>query len=254
LIVMTLLGAAVADVPTEAVNPYQVIVDRNPFGLRPPPQPPTNAPPPAKPPTTNIKFTGITYDGKIKRAWLVLSATNYVDRVEGEEVDGIKIVKIDEIKSVVEVMQGGNLIPLTFETHGLAPSKVAAAGAPPGAAPGAVAARPAGQLGGPVVVGRGGVVSTGATTGAPSIQPITSVPVVGQTSASATPADALRQIPTRAMRTLPAQSPVNIPINTEAQYLIMQADAAAQQSAGRPMPPVPPLPGERQAVPMPPTP
>src|SRR5438046_8014196 len=47
---------------------YEVIVDRNPFGLRPPP---TNAPaPPTNQAKTNLKLTGFTTLGQ-KRAFFV---------------------------------------------------------------------------------------------------------------------------------------------------------------------------------------
>ncbi len=61
-----------ADVTERAVNPYHVIIDRNPFGLRPPPAPPTNAPPTTPPVVVTVKFTGITSDSTGRKAWLVI--------------------------------------------------------------------------------------------------------------------------------------------------------------------------------------
>src|SRR5437870_6189310 len=69
-----LLTAAVqADVTEPAANPYQVIIERNPFGLKPPPpivnKDPTNVVIPV-----NVKFTGITSKSTNKVAWFVIPA------------------------------------------------------------------------------------------------------------------------------------------------------------------------------------
>src|SRR5947199_10681645 len=90
-------GAITAD------NPFQSIVDRNVFGLKPPPPPP--APPePPKPPLPPIALTGIMTGIGKKRALLegVMPAkppkppkkTSY-PLAEGDQQDGFKVLKID---------------------------------------------------------------------------------------------------------------------------------------------------------------
>ena len=51
-------GAIAADTPDSSSNPYQGIVDRNVFALKPLPPPPE--PPSDKPPTPEFYLTGIT--------------------------------------------------------------------------------------------------------------------------------------------------------------------------------------------------
>ena len=89
---------------------YQPIIDRNPFGLHPPPPPPTNNPAAnqEKKPKTELFLTGITSVGHPripKQAYLMMketeknnkSTTNFYALREGVEVDGIKVLSIDEV-------------------------------------------------------------------------------------------------------------------------------------------------------------
>lgn len=246
-----------ADTPEEPSNPYQVILDRNPFGLRPPPLPPTNnAAAAARTVPTNIKFTGITFDGVDRNAWLILQTgqTNKPIRLrEGEAEDGVKILKIDEVKSIVQVDQSGNVFDLTFEKHGMAPAKPVPGAPPaPGAAPAMASVAPASPgVQGPVIVGRGGTVST---TSSPVIQPIPA-PAGGSggdfAGGVAAVGGSLRSIPPRNVQPVNQAVPVQ-EVSPEAQYLMMNASAELGKRQGIPMPPVPPLPGQ-QAPPVPPT-
>src|SRR6266436_2076825 len=55
-------------------NPYQVIAERNPFGLKPPPPPPDNTPPPPGVPLGTVVLTGITSrSGPTPRALLEMT-------------------------------------------------------------------------------------------------------------------------------------------------------------------------------------
>lgn len=170
-------------------NPYQIIIDRNPFGLREPPPPPaqpTNEPPPAPP--LDIKLTGISTLLGPPKVFLEFTdpQSKKVDRpsamLEGETYNGkISIVKIDPENNRVQVKVGDAESWLDFDKNGHKPGGSVAAAAPtpgvpvvPGvprvptpnptpAAGAAATAQPAGPARGALVGG----VSAAATTPAP---------------------------------------------------------------------------------------
>jgi hypothetical protein len=168
-------------------NPYQVIIDRNPFGLKPippPPPPPDNTPPP--PPALEIKLTGITTLLGSPRVFLEFTdpQSKKTDRPpplgEGDPYkDGISIVAIDAENGRVKIKNGDAETTLDFEKNGIKPGgAVAAAAAPvphPGMAglnaippvPGAV---PAVNLPG-AGPARGAVVGGAAQTASPTAIP-----------------------------------------------------------------------------------
>ena len=127
-------------------NPYQVIIDRNPFGLRPvpivePPKPPEiPAPPPLK-----IKLTGITTLLGPPRAILEFTdpQTQKTDRPppfsENDTYkDNITIVSIDAENKRVRIKNGDAETTLDFEKDGIKPSGGVASAAPvphPGVTP-----------------------------------------------------------------------------------------------------------------------
>src|SRR5437016_1773545 len=122
-------GAVTAD------NPFQSIVDRNVFGLKPPPAPP--APPePPKPPLPPIALTGImTGIGRKNRALLegVMPAKppdqpkkSYYTLSEGEQDGEVKVLKIDANAGSVEISLMGTVTNLTFA------AKMPPAAPPPG--------------------------------------------------------------------------------------------------------------------------
>jgi hypothetical protein len=177
-------------------NPYQVIIDRNPFGLKPiplPPPPPDNTPPP--PPALEIKLTGITTLLGPPRVFLEFTdpQSKKTDRPpplgEGDPYkDGISIVSIDAENGRVKIRNGDVERTLDFDKDGLKPGgAVAAAGAPvphpglPGlsavppvpGAPGAPAANlaGAGPARGAVVGGATPVATPNAIPGAPGYPP-----------------------------------------------------------------------------------
>lgn len=118
-------------------NPFQRIVDRNPFGLKPPvvqvdPPPPAPVIPPAK-----VTLTGITslFGPSSKRALFVIveqepgkvPVTKSPILREGERDGMVEVLSIDVVKSIVRIRNGGTETNITFE---LAKDKPAA-GAPP---------------------------------------------------------------------------------------------------------------------------
>src|SRR5438552_16682513 len=90
-------AAGRADVTEPAANPYQVILDRNPFGLKPAPiggpiGPPTNAIP-----QSTVKLTGFTYDPAGWKAWMVITGqsgknTQYLKNMGVQDKQGDVVV------------------------------------------------------------------------------------------------------------------------------------------------------------------
>lgn len=107
-------------------NPYQGIVDRNIFSLKPPPPPVSTEPP--KPPPPNITLTGITTILGKKLA--LMKATpppakgeaakekSYM-LTEGERDGDVEVMTIDEKLGVVTVNDFGTITNLTFEKNGV---------------------------------------------------------------------------------------------------------------------------------------
>ncbi len=131
-----------ADTPS---NPYQGIVDRNVFGLKPPPplpKPEDNKPPPAK-----ITLTGITTILGNKRALMKVQVPakpgepakeqSYI-LTEGQRDGEIEVLEINEQEGSVKVNESGLVTLLTFDKDGAKlpstpPPAVSPAGAPPAA-------------------------------------------------------------------------------------------------------------------------
>jgi hypothetical protein len=137
-------------------RPYEAIVDRNIFGLRPPTPPP--APPENKPPPGNITLTGITTILGNKRALLHVSTParpgeaakeeNFM-LTEGQRDGNIEVLEIDERAGSVKVNNAGQVTTLSFEKNG---AKLMASAAPTTAAGGTVPMPipgPGGSLGNP---------------------------------------------------------------------------------------------------------
>ncbi|MBL9176041.1 MAG: hypothetical protein JNL10_21035 [Verrucomicrobiales bacterium] len=150
-------------------NPYGGITNRNAFGLRPPPEPETNAPvaPPAPPP--NVFLTGVSHERGLKRAFFVINrpgakTPDYETAVEGDEIQDLKVLEINARDGKVRVQVSGREVVLNFADNGM--KSTAGTVAPP--APGRPGAgtpvpqpvapvpQPTGNAG-PVVIGRGGV-------------------------------------------------------------------------------------------------
>src|SRR5256886_2186354 len=120
------LGGVLLAVALRAGHPYQAIIDRNAFGLRPPPQVvnpiPTN---PVVP--VNVKFTGITSNSRGKKAWLMIPAvpgknTNpqYLNGLAEHEKQGeIEVLEINVKESKVKILNAGSLVELNVKDNGL---------------------------------------------------------------------------------------------------------------------------------------
>src|SRR5262245_4119908 len=101
---------------------YQIIVDRNPFGLQPVPQ---VAPPPPTSPTakTNLKLTGFMTLLE-KRAFFVLidekTKTNQpISLAIDQEVDGLRLLDVDPVNHKVRVLKDGLEKLMAFDTDGI---------------------------------------------------------------------------------------------------------------------------------------
>src|SRR5262249_475322 len=132
-----------------ADNPYQNIVDRNVFSLKPPPTPADPAET-SKPTALKITLTGITTILGTKPVLMTTAAPqpkpgeatkteqSYI-LTEGQRDGEIEVLEIDEKVGSVKVKNAGTLQTLTFEKDGAKlPATVAPAvpGAPgPGGAP-----------------------------------------------------------------------------------------------------------------------
>jgi hypothetical protein len=126
------------------VNPYDPILARNPFGLKPPPPPPPPPDPEANkppPPLATVELTGITSILSSKRALLEIIPGPGKPMLkpilaEGERVESVEVVSINVEKNEVTVKNGNVVTNLTFRVAKSTPAPV---GAPaPGAIPGAI--------------------------------------------------------------------------------------------------------------------
>ena len=136
---LTLCVAATASTAAAADNPYQGIVERNVFGLKPPTPPPS--PEDTKPPPPKITLTGITTILGNKRALLKFTPPpkpgepakeESYTLAEGEREGGLEVLEIDEKERTVKVNNYGTVATLDFETNGI---KTAPAAPPPGVPP-----------------------------------------------------------------------------------------------------------------------
>ena len=124
----------------DSANPYQGIVDRNVFGLKPP----TILPPveTKKTDLAPITLTGVTTILSSKRALFNLQPPGKPVQsfilAEGQREGDIEVLEIDEKAGSVKLNQSGTTVSLTFEKNGAKlPTAVAAAGNPgaPGVLP-----------------------------------------------------------------------------------------------------------------------
>ena len=235
---MHLLGKALVALGTVALVPtlsaaipekYQTIIDRNAFGLNPPPVvSETNAPP--TPPVT-VKISGFVKRGDETRAYFVIPGkdakdTQYLTLGEGEKEGIIEVLKISNEEGEVRIKNSGIDQVLSLDKNGMNPMKLA-----PGVTPAPTTPMPLpapavvpGQPGQPaqaaaspvynpaaaasvVATGtyspRGPVNQTGAPGGAvPTGQPGVMTPTgqPPQPPGATTPTPEYRSIPTRTLR------------------------------------------------------
>jgi hypothetical protein len=263
---------ALADVSS---NPYDAIVSRNPFGLKPPPPPPpppdesANKPPP--PPLADVTLTGIitTILGNNRALIEVIPAPGKPALKpilgEGERIENVEVIAINADKNEVTIRNGTVLTNLTFKVAKSGPTAApppASAFANPAAfnpagQPGQTAAAPPAESGGRYNVMVAGGAGAGATTTA------TPTPAAYNPGAAVAPAanlggaananavnDGLRSIPQRTVRQSPqvpqsgeAQTPEQRETSRALQYLQMKASEEQAKQRGIPHPPTPPIPG-----------
>jgi hypothetical protein len=132
-----MLCAKASAITDDSANPYQGIVDRNVFGLKPPA--PIQKPEPKPSDLPPITLTGMTTILSSKRALLNVQPPGKPLQsfilAEGQRDGDIEVLEIDEKAGSVKVSQGGTIIPLTFEKNGpKLPASVAAPAGPAGSA------------------------------------------------------------------------------------------------------------------------
>lgn len=255
------LSAAVAEgepdpqAPPAASNPYQLIIERNAFRLKDPAEEGASSGPTNPPPQSNVKFTGIFKANGVTKACIAVvdpsvkppgNPNRYYALAVGEMQDGVKILEIDASKDSPTVKVDGptGITTLNFKDNGFQ-----AAGAPPPSptapgGPAGVVAKPPGAVtaGVPPIQGQPNVIPgiPGSTANAftPGAVPV-SPSAAGIQSVDA--ATGLRGIPSRQVRT-PAANAESGAATALIQYATMQEQAARMKAAGRPPPPIPPLP------------
>ena len=227
-----------AEVRLPADSPFQVILDRNPFGLRPPPTNVVALQTSAPPAQVNVNLSGITFARGVKRAWMVIPAggtrtnTTCFSMGEGDpEFEGVLVEQIDVERRVVQIRKNGVPTTLDFQNHGLTYSGPVAAAVPGRARPG--------QL--PVP----GQPRTRVPVPNPAVRPVipgrgssTSVNLPGGVTGLAD--NSPQVIPARAIRTT-QQEPVQV--DPVVQAIQMQAEQLRAREKGIPFPPLPPIPG-----------
>jgi hypothetical protein len=250
LAVLVAASSASSTASADDTNPFSVIVERNPFALRPPPEPPPAEPPKAPEPPANIELTGISIFEGVKKVYLNVKSkdgktTEGKTFKEGEKQDQIEVLSIDPVAGAVRLRNAGKDGLLTFKDNG--------AQVPVGAAPKPTLPVPVPGIrpGLPTPAGLG---SPEGTQQIPSrslrVPPIPAqpqgggasygVPVQGVRQTAAL--DSAQPAPTDAA---PAAQPAERPLTLDEQVLIMQANAVfdeQERQKGRPVPPMPPLP------------
>ena len=261
----------------ESTHPYQPIVERNAFALKPipPPVQPTPVTPPA--PQTKVILTGITsiFGPNDKRAFLEITEQAYGKPTvthkpmlrEGERDGSIEVTSIDMENSIVHIKNGTTESDLVFEV-------AKSSGSAPGAAPVPTAGLPVPQAGAihpahamttastePTIidripsgtpVDRTGINVYGGTPSStiPTVSTATPLPGgLNYGTASAVPGSTAGNLLTaalntsRTVRTDTGNRPTAPPVDPVTQYTRMQQTAANAAQLGMPFPPSLPVPG-----------
>jgi len=260
---LVLSGACLKARADAKSNPYDAIVERNLFGLKPPPLPDTNSTStmPAAPPA-QVEVTGITSILSSKRVLLEIVPGPGKPMLkpilsEGERVESVEVVFIDVEKNEVTIKNGSVLTNLTFKVAKAAtPPAPTLSGFVPPAVPSPIVQpvirNPANPNAAPA--GRNSVMVAGGNGSAPPANPVPATPTFGgQNPAVPNPpvvnsgADAgFRQIPSRPVRTTTPQGSA-APITREEQYINVELNKMLNQqineNAGKTViPPLPPTP------------
>ena len=119
--------------PAAVDRNYRVIVDRNPFGLKPVPPTPTNTVA-ATQPKDEILLTGVTSIGT-PRAYFMTKAPaakqpEFYSLGVDEKKNGLEVLEIDPDGKSVRVRNAGLETVMTFASNGVKPPATPAAGTP----------------------------------------------------------------------------------------------------------------------------
>ncbi len=157
-------------------NPYHTIVERNPFGLNPPPTvTPTNV---VESPR-NIKFNGITAVRGKKKAFFTIAGKDpkdppkFVTLSVSERDDILEVTKIFKEEGEVEVVNSGVKMVLNFKKNGNQPNAAPVAGVP-AAVPSAVVYSPVPAVAHPMP-SPGSTASSPVLGGVPTPSPQTAI-------------------------------------------------------------------------------
>jgi hypothetical protein len=246
-----LLSTAVRADVTEALDQrYQVIIDRNAFGLKPPPPIgtiQTNQPPPP----VNIKLTGITRDFAGVKAWMVIPAQpgpgktsnpQYLTIPEHEKQGDIEVLEINEKEGTVKILNTGTPVELNFKENGMpTPAAMPVPGIPinPRGVPGALPAPG-------IVPAHGTPPPAIKTAAAPANMSPDMAARYGLQSATPSSDSAIHTIPARNVRTAPIETQTQAaetPVDPVVQRVLMEAQKKQAEHQGIAFPPLPPLPG-----------
>jgi hypothetical protein len=227
-----------AEVRLPVDSPFQVILDRNPFGLRPPPTNAVVVQTSAPPAQVNVNLSGITLLNGKKRAWMVIPAggtrTNTTSFSMGEgdaEFEGVRVERIDMERGVVQIQKNGVTSTLDFDNHGLAYS-----GPVTVTVPGVAGARP-GRIPAPGQPRAAVPLPGGGRATVPGANPSAAMNLPRGTSSLA---PSPQVIPAREIRT--AQQPTTEPMDPAVQIIQLKAQELRARSTGADFPPVPPVP------------
>jgi hypothetical protein len=156
---------AVTEDSLSSERDYRVIIDRNPFNLKPPvpPAPPQTNPP--APPKEDVLLTGIASIPSLRAYFMTKppqgKSPEYYSLGPDESRNGLEVLGIDIRGKSVRVKNSGIESVMTFAANGV---KAPSGPAPPPGAPGAVPVNPGAMPGAiPPPLTPGGAV-TGATT------------------------------------------------------------------------------------------
>jgi hypothetical protein len=113
---------AITSDPAPPDRDYRVIIERNPFALKPPPPPATNLPAVVQP-KDEILLTGITSIGSL-RAYFMTKAPQgknpeYYTLGVDEKKNGLEVLNIDTMARSVRVRNGGVETVMTFAANGV---------------------------------------------------------------------------------------------------------------------------------------
>jgi hypothetical protein len=216
------------------VNPYESIVERNPFALKPPPPPappedPSSKTPPVPPAT--VELTGITSILKSKKALLEIipgpgKPTLKHIMSEGERIESVEVVSIDIEKNEVTIKNGTLMTNLTFKVAKSSDKPATPPGVPP--VPGIPGVPPPASAGIP-----------GAGQPAYGNQDATGGRGV-QVGGGASTADGFRSIPPRGIRSNVGQPQQQM--TAEQSVFEIERNRELNRQAPFPVPPLPPTP------------